>query len=245
MSPSVRCNSVMGPYSLPRPGDRSMPPAIALLCMLIAVFAADRATGADDMAGAPILVVARDAELVAALPADSQLLISPKAIEDFLAALEHSVPDWPALYGAGHHDDGLDDRLFHLNRERDEKRNGNEGLSRRITFCWSGTLTPYDRARGGFPVAVGPEFTHTAWGVVRFKPEDLPPNLTAIGAPPVRDRLMERITKVEPIDLKVAMTGHLIPEESIIYDFSHEEEGQGLIMPVVRVEQVQYIVVEP
>jgi hypothetical protein len=47
------------------------------------------------------------------------------------------------------------------------------------------------------------------------------------------------------IDLKVALTGRLIPEESVIYDFSHEQEGQGLIMPVVRVEQVQYLLVEP
>jgi hypothetical protein len=39
------------------------------------------------------------------------------------------------------------------------------------------------------------------------------------------------------------MTGHLIPEESVIYDFSHEEEGQGLIMPVVRVEHVQYFLI--
>ena len=222
-----------------------MPAAIGLLCMLIGVLAADSATAADDMAGSQPLVVVRDADFVTAMPADSQLLISPRAIEDFLTVLEHTVPDWRALYGAGHHDDGLDDRLFQLNRDRDERRKGNEALSRRITFCWSGTLAPYDHARGGFPVAVGPEFTNTAWGMVRFKPEDLPSNLTATGAPPVRDRLMDRMTKGKPVDLKVVMTGRLIPEESVIYDFSHEKEGQGLIMPVVRVEQVQHLVVEP
>ena len=41
------------------------------------------------------------------------------------------------------------------------------------------------------------------------------------------------------------MTGHLITEESVIYDFSHEEEGQGLIMPVVEVEQVDYLLAAP
>jgi hypothetical protein len=37
------------------------------------------------------------------------------------------------------------------------------------------------------------------------------------------------------------MTGTLIPSESIVYDFSHGEEGRGLIMPVVRVERVDVL----
>jgi hypothetical protein len=37
------------------------------------------------------------------------------------------------------------------------------------------------------------------------------------------------------------MAGVLIPFESIIYDFSHEEEGVGVIMPVVSVEQVEVL----
>jgi hypothetical protein len=41
------------------------------------------------------------------------------------------------------------------------------------------------------------------------------------------------------------MTGRLIPEESIVYDFSHEEEGLGLIMPFVRVEQVDCVMFRP
>jgi hypothetical protein len=213
--------------------------------MGLAIRAAEEAPAADDMSGVQILLTVRDAELAAAMPADSQVLVSPKAIEDFLAALEHSAPDWPILYGGGHHDTGLDDRLFRLNRERDERRKDSAVLTRRITFCWSGTLAPYDPGRGGFPVAVGPVFTNTAWGVVRFKPEDLPSNLTAISMPVLRDRLVNQMNRGKSIDLKVALTGRLIPEESVIYDFSHEQEGQGLIMPVVRVEQVQYLLVEP
>jgi hypothetical protein len=42
----------------------------------------------------------------------------------------------------------------------------------------------------------------------------------------------------------VAMTGRLIPEESIIYDFAHEEPGQGMIMPVVRVQRIDYLLFE-
>ena len=39
------------------------------------------------------------------------------------------------------------------------------------------------------------------------------------------------------------MVGRLIPEESLVYDFSHDEEGLGLIMPVVRIERVEYLLV--
>jgi hypothetical protein len=37
------------------------------------------------------------------------------------------------------------------------------------------------------------------------------------------------------------MTGKLIPEESLIYDFSHDQAGLGMIMPVVRVERIDYV----
>jgi hypothetical protein len=35
--------------------------------------------------------------------------------------------------------------------------------------------------------------------------------------------------------------GRLVPEESIVYDFSHDEEGLGLIMPIVRIERIEYL----
>ena len=47
--------------------------------------------------------------------------------------------------------------------------------------------------------------------------------------------------KGRTIDVLVVMSGRLIPEESIIYDFSHEEEGVGVVMPVVRIEQIDYL----
>ena len=38
----------------------------------------------------------------------------------------------------------------------------------------------------------------------------------------------------------------LLPWKSAdIYDFSHEAEGVGLIMPVVKVEQVEVVLVKP
>ena len=37
------------------------------------------------------------------------------------------------------------------------------------------------------------------------------------------------------------MTGRLIPEESLLYDFSHDQEGLGVIMPVVKLERLDYL----
>jgi hypothetical protein len=234
----------MRPFSLPRRAEAFLSFALCLFCATAGFFPPVGTAAADEMPGVQALLVVHEGDLSKALPADSHLLLSPDAIEDFLVALDGAIPDWPAVYGTGHHDERLDDRLFQLNRDRDEQRKGKEALTKRLTFCWSGTLAPYEPARGGFPVAVGPDFTKTTWGLVRFKPEDLPANLTATGAPPLRDRLVERMKNGTPIEVTVAMTGRLIPEESVIYDFSHEEEGQGLIMPVVRVEQVNYVLVE-
>jgi hypothetical protein len=42
----------------------------------------------------------------------------------------------------------------------------------------------------------------------------------------------------------VLITGRLLPEESIIYDFAHDEPGHGMVMPVVRVEEIDCLFVE-
>ena len=212
----------MRPFSLPRRADIFLPLALCLCCATAGFFPPLGTAGGDEMLGVQALRVVHEGALSKALPADSHLLLSPGAIEDFLVALEGAIPDWTSVYGTGHHDERLDDRLFQLNRDRDEQRKGREALTKRITFCWSGTLAPYEPARRGFPVAVGPDFTKTTWGLVRFKPEDLPANLTATGAPSLRDRLAKRMKNGTLIEVTVAMTGLLTPEESVIYDFSHE-----------------------
>jgi hypothetical protein len=76
---------------------------------------------------------------------------------------------------------------------------------------------------------------------VRFKPDDLPGNLAAVPSPTQRDTLRRRLERGQTIDVVVVMSGRLIPEESIIYDFSHDEEGVGVVMPVVRIEQLDYL----
>jgi hypothetical protein len=180
-------------------------------------------------------------QLKTILPLDSHALIEPSSIERLLDELDGHPPDWQTIYGHGHHDPGHDDRLFALNRERDAQREGKPALSWLVTFAWSGRLGPYHPEDRGFPVAVGPNFTPTRWGIVRFKPEETPGNLTVTADEPQREALAREIAEQGPIDIIVLMTGRLISQESLVYDFSHEEEGRGLIMPFVRVESVQFV----
>ena len=142
------------------------------------------------------LAVADESTFAALLPQDSRLLIRSGPIESFLAELEETIPDWTVLYGRGHHDPELDDRLFQFNRSRDERRRDKAALGWRVTFLWTGRLSQLDLERGGFPVAVGPEFVRTGWGMVRFKPADLP-NLTAGAAASLQERLIRRIENGE------------------------------------------------
>ncbi|HSL04013.1 MAG TPA: hypothetical protein VK901_10795, partial [Nitrospiraceae bacterium] len=152
-----------------------------------------------------------------------------------------SPPNWDVVYGHGHHDAGLDERLFTLNRERDAKRVGKKALQWTVAFLWSAELSRYDPTTGGFGLAIGPIFTPTRWGVIRFKPEEVPSNLVVIPDPSTREALRRQINAGRKIGVEIAMVGRLTAEESLVYDFSHDEEGVGIIMPVVRVERVEYV----
>jgi hypothetical protein len=184
-------------------------------------------------------------ELEARLPSGTMLMMHPAAIEQFLRELDEQPPDWAAVYGQGHHDAGHDDRLFALNRERDAKREGRPALSKQVAFAWTGTLFPYDGSIGGYPVAIGPKFVKTSWGIVRFKPEDAPGNLSVAPDASRQVLLQGLLERGQPVEIDVVMTGTLIPAESIVYDFSHDEEGFGLIMPFVKVERVDFVLPKP
>ncbi len=175
------------------------------------------------------------------LPPSTHLLIDAGAIEQFLRELDGAPPDWVTLHGHGHEDPAHDERLFNLNRERDTKREGNIALHRVIAFVWSGVLSTYDQNSGGFHVVLGPRFTETSWGLVRFKYEDLFGNLIAVPASGRSKALQEEIGHGRSPDIDVVMLGTLVPEESIVYDFSHDEEGRGVVMPIVRVQDIVYL----
>jgi hypothetical protein len=181
------------------------------------------------------------AKLDSLLPPGIHVLIERSAIEAFLVALEGAPPDWATVYGQGHHDPGHDERLFSLNRERDVAREGNPALNWHMAFIWPGELSQFDPDTKSYTVAVGPEFNATGWGMVRFKPEEFPSNLRVKPNKKLAVLINRSLAKHEKVEVVVVMAGALIPTESIIYDFSHEDEGVGLIMPVVRVEQVEVV----
>ena len=184
------------------------------------------------------LLLRRHATIQSVLPKETILLVDPPQIERFLERLEGMPPNWSAIYGAGE-DDHMD-RLFEVNRERDRLREGKPALAQQVAFLWEGIASGYEPTMGGFRLAIGPKVIPTAWGLVRFKPDGLPPGLVAVASPGVRTRLRKQHAKGQAIDVDIVLVGHLLPEESIIYDFAHEEPGKGMIMPVVRVEQVYY-----
>jgi hypothetical protein len=215
---------------------------LAILVSLLMSFVPLLDSLAEEASGTRSLLTVERESLVSFLPSDTHLLIEPKSIEQFLHQLDETPPDWATVYGHGHHDPGHDDRLFNLNRERDAKREGKSVLQWRVTFLWPGELSRYDPTIGGFTVAIGPKFTPTSWGIVRFKAEEMPSNLMAIPNPSQREVLRRNFEKGQKIEIEVAMTGRLISEESIVYDFSHDEEGRGLIMPVVRIERMDYLI---
>jgi len=213
---------------------------LAVVGLVIAGPSAFAVLAGQDRIGVRPLLTPELGQLQSVLPSDTHLLVEAGAIEQFMDQLDGTPPDWAVVYGHGHHDSGHDERLFNLNRERDRLREGKTALQWTVTFLWPGELSGYDPKSGGFSVAVGPKFTPTRWGIVRFKPEELPPNLMAIPNPSQRETLRRKFEKGQHIEVHVAMTGKLIPDESIVYDFSHEEEGRGLIMPVVRIERIDY-----
>lgn len=213
---------------------------MCLALMGVALLLGPTAAFGQEVQGVRPLLAARLGDWEKVLLEQTRLLNDAASIEQFLDALDGTPPDWAAVYGRGHHDPGHDDRLFQLNRDRDAKREGRPALEWRVAFVWYGELSEFDPKAGGFRVAVGPKFIPTRWGLVRFKADNLPGNLTAIPNPGLRESLRRRIEKGDQIEVDVVMTGRLIPEESLVYDFSHEEEGRGLIMPVVRLDRIDY-----
>lgn len=158
--------------------------------------------------------------------------------ERFLNELEKQPPDWDLLHDPPGEELGA--RLFDFNRQRDAVREGHPLLGQRVAFWWSGVLGEYQEARRGFSVVMGPEFTRTTWGLVRFKPLQLPHELVAVPSADGLRTLLDRHAKGEPVEIGILFTGTLIPWESIIYAFSHDGTDQGLIMPVVQVDGVRY-----
>lgn len=165
-------------------------------------------------------------------------LFTAEEQETFLSALEKQPPDWDQLHDPPGEEHGA--RLFDLNRKRDDIREGHPLLTQRIAFLWSGFLREFHDKHNGYQVVIGPEFTQTSWGIVRFKPTGLPNEMIAVTTPSLRSSINHFITKGKPFEIGIVFTGTLIPWESIIYGFSHDGLEQGMILPVVQVDGVHY-----
>lgn len=186
------------------------------------------------------LHAAQDNSWTSLIPRGTLFLNDPATIESFLRQLEGSPPDWKYLYGSNI--DERYDRLLAEMEKRDAARVGHPMLKQRIAFLWHGSLTSYRPQHKGFGVAIGPAQITTRWGIVRFKIAKDPFEMVAV--PPANNTL-EAIQalrgKGESVEVIILYAGTLMPEESMLYDFSTETEGEGMILPIVSLEQVDYV----
>ena len=65
--------------------------------------------------------------------------------------------------------------------------------------------------------------------------------MVAVSPATILEAIQERRGKGESVDVIIFYQGTLIPEESILYDFSTETEGEGMILTIVLLEQVDYV----
>lgn len=175
------------------------------------------------------------------LGSDTLFLDQATPIEKFLKGLDGFMPLWKKIYGP--QGEGHMPRLFNLNHVRNQARLGKDELGQLVAFVWEGILSSYVPDSKGFRVAIGPKIIPTSWGDVRFKPYQLPSNLIARPDSKRSAGLIRDQKRGKTIDVHLILSGRLIQEESIIYDFAHEEPGKGMVMPVVKIEQVDIFLV--
>lgn len=192
----------------------------------------------------PLLQLEERRPLHQLIPRNIRPLLLPQEQERFLQELEGLPPDWRTLQDRDHTKQS--EHLFQLNRERDEARLARKNLLQQpIAFLWAGVLRQYLPEYQGFSVALGPELTSTSWGIVRFKPMGLPDYLVAIPSLESAGDLLVQQQNGKQIEIGVLFIGTLVTDESLIYDFSHDEKKEGMILPVVQIQGVRYFLKSP
>ena len=219
--------------------------SLALLNLWVGLQFPDQVSGQPPTAkGIQPLIQLESQSLHQLIPKNIRPLLLPKEQEQFLQELEGHPPDWHTLQSLDHTEQS--ERLFQLNRARDETRLIHKDiLQQPIAFLWSGFLRRYMPEYQGFLVALGPELTSTAWGIVRFKPMGLPDYLVAIPSLESAKQIQSQQQKGEQIAIGVLFFGTLVADESLIYSFSHDQKGDGMILPVVQIEDVRYFITRP
>lgn len=204
----------------------------ALLCLPPVGFAQEPPEGVR-----PLLILKKPIHSV--IPDGVVLLEESEVVEKFLNKLEGHIPDWKYLFGKNV--DERYDRLFEESEKRDARRIGNPLLTQPIAFLWDGFLTSVRENKPGFAVSMGPRKVQTSWGIVRFKITNLPLEMTAMPPTEVLEHLQQKRNRKEEVAILILFQGRLIPEESLMYDFSTTKEGEGMILPIVELTQVDYI----
>ena len=185
----------------------------------------------------PLQILEKPVETI--IPPGVLFIEVPEIAEKFLTNLEGYVPDWKFLFGKNV--DERYDRLFEESEKRDARRVGNPLLEQPIAFLWDGFLTSVRENTPGFAVSMGPRQIQTSWGIVRFKIVNLPLEMTAMPSTEVLKNLKQKRDRKEEVAILILFQGKLIPEESVMYDFSTAKEGEGMILPIVELTQVDYI----
>jgi len=178
------------------------------------------------------------------IPLNIRPLLLPQEQEQFLQELEGLPPDWHSLQNPDQKEQS--ERLFQLNRERDESRLVHQDLLQQpIAFLWSGILRHYLPEYQGFSVALGPELSSTSWGIIRFKPMGIPDYLVALPSFESASQLLARQQQGEQIEIGIIFIGTLVTDESLIYSFSHDGKEEGMILPVVQIQDLRYFLKTP
>ena len=184
----------------------------------------------------PLIVLEKPIHTI--IPSGVIFLNEPKTTEQFLTKLEGLPPDWTYLFGKNV--DERYDRLFDESEKRDALRVGNPTLMQPIAFLWDGFLTSMRKDKAGFGVSIGPRQIQTSWGIVRFKLANEPLEMTAMPSTKLFEALKKKRAQKEEVPIIILYRGTLISEESLMYDFSTTKEGEGMILPIVELTQVDY-----
>ncbi len=213
---------------------------IASLSLLVSLAAPVAAFGSD--IGIRPLQELHGAPVHSLLSGSVRPLVTVQEMEDFLTELESTIPPWTSLASQ----DILEqsERLFAFNRHRDHIRELRHParLHQTIAFLWSADLRGYHEEQQGYHLALGPDIVSTRWGLVRFKPWDIPGSMMVTHVPARLAKQLRDPDQSGSAGIRVLFIGTLVESESIIYAFSHDGDHQGMIMPVVHITDVAYFI---
>lgn len=197
------------------------------------------AAASDQNIGSQPLLALKGNSLHSLIPSSVRPLLTTPELETYLRELEGQPPPWDQL--SSHDMTEQSERLFQFNRHRDEIRENHPALLEQpIAFVWSGELRHFHEEHQGYTIALGPEIIPTAWGLVRFKPRDIPDNMIARIPTDGKDEILDKLGSLKTTEIGVLFIGTLTESESIMYAFSHDGDHEGMILPFVNITALKY-----